>query len=62
VKILLIRTAKGKQKWANTAVDLWKKRFSHRLPLEESILKPAPDHYSTERKRQVESQKVMELL
>ena len=57
MKILLIRTAKGKNKWADQAVQEWKKRFIHKLPFEEKILKPAAAHKSIVERRSLESQK-----
>jgi 23S rRNA (pseudouridine1915-N3)-methyltransferase len=62
VKLILIRTAKGKNKWADQATEGWKKRFVHRLPFSEHILKPAPAHLAIEERRKRESQKVRQLL
>ena len=55
MKIVVIRTAKGKQKWADMAVENWKKRFSGKLPFDELVLKPAPDHYTVDKRREQES-------
>ena len=62
MKILLIRTAKGKNKWANAAVESWRKRFIHTLPFEEKMCKPAPAHKGVEERRLLESQRVLDLL
>ena len=62
MKILLLRTAKGKNKWADTAVDNWKKRFIHKLPFEEKICKPAPAHKSIEERRNLEAQRVLDYI
>ena len=62
MKILLIRTAKGKQKWADTAVETWKKRFSHKLAFSEKTLKPVAEHHSIERRRELEYKNVQKNL
>ena len=62
VKILLIRTAKGKQKWADTAVENWKKRFSSKLSFSETVLKPAAEHHNIERRRELEYKNVQKIL
>lgn len=62
MKILLLRTAKGKNKWADTAVENWKKRFIHKLPFEEKVCKPAPAHKSIEDRRELEAQRILHLL
>lgn len=62
MKILLIRTAKGRNKWADTAVSDWKKRFIHKMPFEEKTCKPAPAHKTVEERRILESQRVLDLI
>ena len=61
MKLILIRTAKGKNKWADQAVDGWKKRFAHKLSFVEHVLKPAPAHFPINERRKRESDKVRQL-
>ena len=62
MKILLIRTAKGKNKWADAAVENWKKRFVRTIPFEEKVCRPAPAHKNIEERREVEALRVLDLL
>ena len=62
MKILLIRTSKAKSKWADIAVENWKKRFISKIPFEEIVCKPAPAHYNIQDRQQQESKKVKSLL
>ena len=55
MKILIFRIGKGKCRWADLGTQEWLKRIQKRLPVQEVLLKPAPDHFPIEKRRLIES-------
>ncbi len=62
MKVLIFRTGKGKCRWADQGTEEWLKRIQKRLPVQEVLLKPAPDRFSIEKRRSLESEAILSRL
>lgn len=62
MKVLILRVGRGREAWADEAVEAYARRLRSRMPVEERRLKPEPFRGDVERVREAEGARVLAVL